>query len=760
MKEDVQMKFKTSFNFSKQALTIAGWTLSLLLVITLIFNTYQNHIQSQKEYFSSIKDQQNQSAHSASLLLSEVMRPNKELLFSTASQLEQMDLSNIAEIKKLLIERSSGITSVGSFYFGRHSDGKIAYSNSYDLPKDFNATLRPWYKEVFSKQDFTISSPYVDTLTQKLSFSLAVPVYQNNIFKGILGIDIYVDTIQELLKNLEVGYYSNLFIINSSGTIIVHPDPKKIGINLRSLLSDMDSKSSQNIDSLNEYGIYKEILSGRDGTVNFKNYNGKHSFISYYTASELNWKIISHADPEIIRQNLRNIYLSNLSKGVNQILLLFLLIICLISYNQMSKKRELKRLLTYDILTGLPNRNFMEEVFSKEITFSKNKSNLALMIIDIDDFKFINDTLGHNIGDRTLTTIAGILKDNVNKDDLVFRLGSDEFAVLMKNCDMNKAKNTAGKLHSVIYDSPINIDSYSFDLSFSIGVTTLGNTQDFKEFLTLAEVALHNAKDQGKNKVVCLLPEDSTESINKLDRANEVKTLIKKSIKDERFILHFQPIMDLKENKISHYEALVRLYDDKGIIIPPGLFIPMAEKFGLISSIDKWVFKTVLNTLKNNPEMSIFMNISGASLNDNALLEYFESSILESGLSIDNLRLGIEITETAATKNFFLAESWLSKFKALGCLIAIDDFGVGYTSFTYLRTLPVDFIKIDGSFVKSIDSDADHKAIVDAINTLAHTLGKKAIAEFIESESIMKILQDLGVCYGQGYYIGKPSPLN
>jgi EAL domain-containing protein (putative c-di-GMP-specific phosphodiesterase class I) len=281
-----------------------------------------------------------------------------------------------------------------------------------------------------------------------------------------------------------------------------------------------------------------------------------------------------------------------------------------------------------------------------------------------------------------------------------------------------------------------------------------------QKYMSLADVALRMAKEDGKNRVICLLQDENTAAdIEQIEKTNNIISNVKNALKNDKFILYLQPIVELGSNTVSHYEALIRLKDEDNKFIPPSDFIPIAEKFGFISEIDKWVFKTVLNILKDNPQIKIFINLSAISLTDKSLLEFMEENLNLLQLNTTDFRLGIEITETAASKNFSISESWINKFKKMGCLIAIDDFGVGYTSFSYLRSLPVDYIKIDGSLIKNIDSDKDFEAIVQAINTLGEVLDKKIIAEYVENDSVLDVLKKIGIFYGQGYFLGLPAPL-
>lgn len=275
-----------------------------------------------------------------------------------------------------------------------------------------------------------------------------------------------------------------------------------------------------------------------------------------------------------------------------------------------------------------------------------------------------------------------------------------------------------------------------------------------QNILSYADTALYSAKENGKNRVAIL---ESSDDKARLSECNKTVLMIKRAIKENRFVLHYQPITKT-ENVIVHYEALIRMLDEEGTIVLPNDFISIAERFGLMSQIDRWVMKNALKTLEERPNIHIFINLSGVSLGDKALLSFIEESIKNS--TIDPARLGFEITETTAIRDLSQSRTWIKRIKLLGCKFALDDFGVGFSSFSYLSDLPVDYLKIDGSFVRNLDKDPTQKALIQAINALAHVLGKQTIAEFVENEAILKILQELNVDCCQGYYIGKPNLLD
>jgi diguanylate cyclase (GGDEF)-like protein/PAS domain S-box-containing protein len=417
---------------------------------------------------------------------------------------------------------------------------------------------------------------------------------------------------------------------------------------------------------------------------------------------------------------------------------------------------QLQHLATHDALTNIPNRYSVTEPLTRAVAKAKRGEQSAFLFIDIDDFRLVNDTLGHATGDELLFTLAILLKQNLREGDLLARFGGDEFCVLLEGVTGDEASIVADKLRRIVDQEEMYLEKHKccIDLSISIGVVMVDGTLDAQKVLFYADNALYQAKENGKNRVTFLKPDEVTEE--RFSETNRMISLIKSALKNDFFTLFFQPVIRVSDGMIVHHEMLLRLQDPGGEIIQPNRFIPVAERFGLMPQVDRWVVISALSSLKKFPDLEPFINISGASLGDETLLEFIEKSIIESG--VEPSRIGFEITETTAVKDMARAKRWIHRLKNLGCRFALDDFGIGFSSFSYLRLLPVDYLKIDGSYIRDMDKDSTHKSLVKAINAVAHALGKKTIAEFVENEEIMKSLSDLNIDFGQGYYLGRPIP--
>lgn len=426
-----------------------------------------------------------------------------------------------------------------------------------------------------------------------------------------------------------------------------------------------------------------------------------------------------------------------------------------ISYIKLAEEK-LKYLATHDYLTGIPNRYSFEESLKKAVLKAGRGKESALLFIDIDNFKLVNDTQGHAAGDNLLIIVANTIKANLRQSDTLARLGGDEFGVLLEDTSIDEARIVAEKLRRITEENEFCVVNYGcFNLSLSIGVVIIEGSLSSQRLLALADTALYAAKDKGRNRVVLL---DHTEEMTtRYLEINSVIALIKNAVKEDKFILRFQPVVSLDSSEIIHYEVLISLKGEDNSLISPMAFIPTAERFGLMPQIDRWVVGAALGVLKQNPGLNLFMNISGMSLSEESLLQYIEEMISQSG--IEPCRIGFEITETAAVKDMMLARRWIERLKSAGCRFALDDFGIGFSSFSYLRMLPVDYLKIDGSFICNLDKDPSNRALVEAMNNIARSMGIKTVAERVENSDVLAIINELKVDYAQGYFLGKPSQL-
>jgi diguanylate cyclase (GGDEF)-like protein/PAS domain S-box-containing protein len=418
---------------------------------------------------------------------------------------------------------------------------------------------------------------------------------------------------------------------------------------------------------------------------------------------------------------------------------------------------------SHDALTGLVNR-FEFEHRAKLLlsTVTQDENEHALCFMDLDQFKVINDTCGHAAGDEMLRQLSNVLQETVRHHDTLARLGGDEFGVLMEDCSLEHAHRVATAIQKAIQNYHFTWEGRSFKVGVSMGLVAITKTTtNQSELLRDADAACYMAKDKGRNRIHIYHAEDSEIA----QRHGEMQwvTRIQHALEEDKFCLYAQSIVSLDNSTNKHYELLIRMIDDKGEIVPPGAFLPAAERYDLMIQVDRWVIEKTFHLLAKNPAFHsqisfISINLSGQSLADQNILDLIINRLSET--DIKNEKICFEITETAAISNLGKAINVISTLKALGCRFALDDFGSGLSSFAYLKNLPVDYLKIDGMFVKDIVDDPIDRAMVKSINEIGHVMGMKTIAEFVENDEIKGMLREIGVNYAQGYGIDIPMPLN
>ncbi len=418
---------------------------------------------------------------------------------------------------------------------------------------------------------------------------------------------------------------------------------------------------------------------------------------------------------------------------------------------------------SHDSLTGLLNRKEFELRLEGAISSAATHDvQHVLCYLDLNQFKIINAQAGHTAGDIVLKQAADHMKQHMRSIDIFARLGGDEFALLLVNTTAEQAKTLAQNLINTIRNSTFKWRDQHFEIGISIGLITIDkHSQDPAHMLTRAELACFTAKDQGRNKLHIHRKEDDelTRRHTEMMRAAGVTG----ALQEDRFRIYCQPIVALSPNNKEslHYELLIRLTDPQGDLIMPASFIPAAERYGLMTSLDRWMISTAFNcyndTFGEHSGVQIAINLSGNSLNDDSLLDFIKDEITRTGIEPTNVCF--EITETAAISNLDQVSQLILELKRIGCRFALDDFGSGLSSFTYLKNLPVDYLKIDGSFVHDMIDDSIDHAMVEAINQVGHIMGIGTIAECAESEEVVNMLRELGVDYAQGYAMGSPVPI-
>lgn len=431
-------------------------------------------------------------------------------------------------------------------------------------------------------------------------------------------------------------------------------------------------------------------------------------------------------------------------------------------------ERELTKQLTWqachDSLTHLVNRREFESILQYVLKHQRYlDKKYALLYMDLDQFKLVNDTCGHSAGDELLKQISVLLRTNTRDADTLARLGGDEFGLILEGCPVDNALSVAKQIIAAVSDFRFVWNGKIFTLGISIGLVMMGEfAKDANTLLSSADSACYIAKEKGRNRVWLhhLADKEVAQHRGEMEWASRITS----ALENNEFTLYFQKVVPLAEGAVgTYYEFLVRIIAEDGRIIAPMAFIPAAERYGTMLAIDRWIVRNAFAWIReqgdnSNPKDIYAINLSGKSLCDSGFLIFCIDELTRSGVNAKNICF--EITETSAVSNWTHANEFVTVLKEQGCLFALDDFGSGMSSFGYLKNLDVDFLKIDGTFIRDMLNDPIDRAMVTAINQIGHVLGTKTIAEFVEDDDTRVALIELGIDYAQGFGIHKPQPLD
>ncbi len=420
---------------------------------------------------------------------------------------------------------------------------------------------------------------------------------------------------------------------------------------------------------------------------------------------------------------------------------------------------KLRYLAEHDELTGLRNRRTFEADLARETVRARRYSEGTMLLIDIDSLKDINDTLGHAQGDELIRSVGALIAARVRATDMVARIGGDEFAVLMPDTPIEAARGVAEELLQNIRDHGVVLGAQRQRLTASMGLAAFGSAGPSigEDVMVAADLALYEAKESGRDRAVVYAAKAPDAAERQARTAWSQR--LRHALDSGGLVAYLQPIMTLATREVTQYELLVRLIDETGAAVPPSAFMPTAERTGLVREIDRFMIEQAVNLIAQpttgGPDISYEVNLSARSLTDPGLPAFVSGLLDRTGA--DPSRLVFEITETAAIANMEQARGFADALRDLGCGFALDDFGAGFASFYYLKHMPLDFLKIDGDFVRTITVNRTDQLVVRHMAEIAADLGLQTIAEFVEDEATLELLVELGVDHVQGYHIGRPA---
>lgn len=429
---------------------------------------------------------------------------------------------------------------------------------------------------------------------------------------------------------------------------------------------------------------------------------------------------------------------------------------CRDTTEQKEREDRLNYLASHDLLTGLLNRNALYEALTNYILQARKNIPGVMLFMDMDQLKIVNDTVGHTAGDRLIEEVAGIVRRMLGDDDTFVRFAGDEFIALLGKCSLQDGMERAHDICKAVGDFPFTIDGQQFQPRLSIGITPIDGSKSGEEIVSNADAACYAAKRKGGDRVEAF--EESATLIRDLQSDSEIHSRIKLAVQQDCLQLWYMPIVNISTGKVAYFEALLRWKDKDGLWQVPSNFFGVAERYRMAEFLDKHIIDRAIRDLKAAPSMKVSINLSGQSLESFSLSDYILEKLEDA--KIETQRVAFEITETAFIQNLGHAIEFVRHLQSKGITFALDDFGRGFSSLSQLRDIPVDLIKIDGDFIRKIDSESLNQAIVQSINLIAHQLKRKTVAEYVGDLATYTKVTQLGVDYAQGYYLGSPRPLS
>lgn len=652
--------------------------------------------------------------------------------------------NNLAELFRLVNQKSGAISSM---YFIYNSDGSGANSNGFLDRSEIGTDLRkkPWYINAVKAEETVVTGTYNDNRNQKPVLTISYAVRSGAQLQGVLAIDVYLETLREHLEKITTWRNTYNYVLDSKGTVVLHPLEENLGFSFSDTSDQRLELHSITREHFNKnlFRIWDTDFSKIDeGFVEYFNLQNKKVHAVYERIPELKWTIVSAYDYDEIREDTvkYDLLISFLS-------IMVLLFIGLIIYYLLVWSGSI------DPVTRTFNTNKMKELIKNRLD---NNKKYIVLYIDLRNLAAINDKYGVSGGDRILFQYGKVMQKKFKEYGFMGTTKRKNFICIFKNNDWDSAVAFASKLHRDLDSLSLVVDKSSIPVESFIGLTELRlkEISELDQELESIEELFIELKRSGSDSP--LISMNFNELVNEKKAEVKLKDDLLIAIKSDKIVPFFQPIYSMKSGALDKFEVLMRI-QDRDEFLSPYPYIAIAEKYNKIGTVDLIVISKALEYKRRydkNDEVKLSINISGKVLHDGNFMEKVVEKIDELGVNHSNITF--EITETYNINEVDRLVDMISKYKKSGFKFSIDDFGTGFSSMYYLKHIPADYLKIDGSFIKDIDTNRESYHVVQSIVSMAKAFNIKTVAEFVENQSVEEIIKQMGVDYGQGYYFGKP----
>jgi diguanylate cyclase (GGDEF)-like protein len=724
----------------------------LILMYACIYLFYENH---KKIHISETGIMLEKTSNDFSILFRSEMDSIKIfiettgdfILATTTKSNDELNAEVATQIKgtfNKIINKSMTLQNL--YYIDNKTGGGIDYKGIIN-PGDKKADLRtrPWYTQAIVQYSPIITEVYADIDTGKPVITVSYALKKDNKLIGVIAADLFLEDLYNIYSIITKTENTITYITDAHGNIILHPEKDILGFSLANPQDEYISKYNVNKKNIiNTYNkLWNENLSRYEsGEIDYSNIFGKEVHGYYTKIPDLNWRIVSLVDTELMNKTFSDyLFILLLAGIVVSIIIIFYMYFILSSAHYK------------DILTGVSNKNKLLDILHKN---SQNNKESLLLYIDINNFSSVNSTYGSAIGDKVLKEFTLILAHHLSLMGTLIHYKADDFIFLFKTEDWDYALEITKEHHNYFNNLTMKIEDHTLSLSTFMGLIKLDKRQlkDVENSLLLAEDILNDLKQLDKEALLSFNNFDDMLEIK--EEKTKKKTMLLRAIDEDRIIPFFQPIYNIKKGTVCKYEVLMRIKSGEEYL-SPFPFIQIAEENNLIETVDLIVLEKALaykNIADPNDNIQFSFNISGKVLNDDEYLIKVVDIMRSYNIKAENIVL--EITETQSIENLDRLASIMHTYKKLGIKFSIDDFGTAFSSIQYLKQIPADYIKIDGSFIRDINDKKENFYLVQSILNMSKAFKMKTIAEFVENEQILDTISKVGIDYAQGYFVGKP----